>query len=945
MKNIKHSIVAFISLVLVVSAWAADEVTTPFNGVTRIHRTLTSPRPLNINIIRVDLNAEGVGFTVTPSNGGASGDADPMVCTDFLTQTDAQIAINCGFYNMSSYDVLGFVSSNGDVYSDFVDYNQWEYWPTPFVALNLSRENVPTIITPGDTMPTYKTNPDMNPWNAVPGSEWIVRDGVAVVDNGFAVNPGLNPRTVGGYTQDLSELVLVTIDGRQDGFSEGMTTLEAAELLVSLGVYQGMNFDGGGSTTMAFADPSPRVVNSPSGGTQRSVANHLAIYTNGVPEVLDAPVAIKHLPFENDFAGAELIDDESGVQGDIQLVSGGKVGGCSQWTNPTGQSQGDNLRYDSGVLEQGTIAMYVNVPQAYNYMNFWDCGAVFWNWEAYCDSTGHVTNKTGGYPAAQFDMGSSADAPLGDWYHYAWTWDKASGAQKVYINGLLVTNVTNTNWVAPGGQFNVGGGTGNWKFNGLMDEFYVFDKPLTGSQIENLINTSESGKVASNPYPYVGDVVINNQITLSWDAPSNIVSPVYDVYLSDTEAFDPSDKITSGISTSTFDVNLTTNQDCYWKVVAFDGAESYESVVWTFNADIVEQKPVAVAYVPFEDSKFDGVTYIDDQDGVAGSIDIVSEGGVANMGSYGDWNNPTTATDGDSLYAAHPGLSGTIAMWVKYDYAALEVYAVMWDSSVSGNDWKTWAYIDNNMNARLNGVAWQANSGSASDFTQWNHVAWTWDSDGSTADTALFINGVEVNRRSQDWDDHADVMRIGGGGAWYPKFAGGMDEAYIFDMALTSDEIAAMVTDGDKIARNPYPAVSSVSAPINGVLGWDAPAGIANPTYNIYLSTNSTLHESFVGSTTSESFDASALIDADAKYYWRVDVVDGETTYAGYFWNFTAGYSDADINNNGIVALDDYSVLARNWQSNEAPCEGDIDGDCYVGIDDLQLLVEDWLNN
>ena len=350
----------------------------------------------------------------------------------------------------------------------------------------------------------------------------------------------------------------------------------------------------------------------------------------------------------------------------------------------------------------------------------------------------------------------------------------------------------------------------------------------------------------------------------------------------------------------------------------------------SFDALLGDVKPVAVAYVPFEDSKFDGVTYLDDQDGVAGSIDIISEGGVANMGSYGDWNNPTTATDGDSLYAVHPGLSGTVAMWVKYDYAALGAYAVMWDSSVTGNDWKAWAYVDNNMNVRLNGAAWQANSGSASDFTQWNHVAWTWDSDGITADTALFINGVEVNRRSQNWDDHADVIRIGGGGAWYPKFAGGMDEAYVFDMALTSDEIAAMVNDGDKIARNPYPATSSASAPARGILTWDAPAGVAAPTYNVYFSTDSTLYNSLVGSTTDTSFDASSLIEADTKYYWRVDVVDGVDTYEGYIWGFTSGYSDVDIDVNGIVDMTDYSVVADYWM------------DSTVTAEEIEMIIDDF---
>ena len=57
------------------------------------------------------------------------------------------------------------------------------------------------------------------------------------------------------------------------------------------------------------------------------------------------PVALRHIPFENDFGGAALVDDEGSVAGDIQLISGGMVGNCSEWTNPTDPSQGDNLQY------------------------------------------------------------------------------------------------------------------------------------------------------------------------------------------------------------------------------------------------------------------------------------------------------------------------------------------------------------------------------------------------------------------------------------------------------------------------------------------------------------------------------------------------------------------------------------------------------------------------
>jgi hypothetical protein len=69
---------------------------------------------------------------------------------------------------------------------------------------------------------------------------------------------------------------MVAVDGRQPGYSEGMTLYEFADLFVELGCSDAMNLDGGGSTTMVVRD---RLMNSPSSGYQRAVVNALALLT------------------------------------------------------------------------------------------------------------------------------------------------------------------------------------------------------------------------------------------------------------------------------------------------------------------------------------------------------------------------------------------------------------------------------------------------------------------------------------------------------------------------------------------------------------------------------------------------------------------------------------------------------------------------------------------
>jgi len=115
---------------------------------------------------------------------------------------------------------------------------------------------------------------------AVGGGPRLVRDGLVSVEHikerfadRFASRP--HPRTGAGIRDGM--LVLVTVDGRQPGYSQGMTLYEFAELFLELGCSEAMNLDGGGSATMVIRD---RVVNSPSSGLPRAIANGLGLFSS-----------------------------------------------------------------------------------------------------------------------------------------------------------------------------------------------------------------------------------------------------------------------------------------------------------------------------------------------------------------------------------------------------------------------------------------------------------------------------------------------------------------------------------------------------------------------------------------------------------------------------------------------------------------------------------------
>lgn len=94
------------------------------------------------------------------------------------------------------------------------------------------------------------------------------------------------PRTAVAIDESGEKVFFVTVDGRQDGYSQGMNMTEFANYLVSLGADRALNLDGGGSTTMAVRYPGAtqiKLANAPSDGAERAVSTILmAVSTESI---------------------------------------------------------------------------------------------------------------------------------------------------------------------------------------------------------------------------------------------------------------------------------------------------------------------------------------------------------------------------------------------------------------------------------------------------------------------------------------------------------------------------------------------------------------------------------------------------------------------------------------------------------------------------------------
>jgi exopolysaccharide biosynthesis protein len=296
-------------LVAVAAMWPAPirgwQRTQPFLGVTYYDRALTEPRPIRMHVAQIDLRAPGIRFTVSPP--GGEREVIRQRTLAFMTEQRAQLAINGHFFlPFPSADstawVIGLGASEGRVFSAF-EIPEQSYALVAFApALNIDRNNRATIVhyDPSSADRTRVREP-VELWNVVAGSSQIVTEGVESVpkyrdDNHFdgELDPGgpnnysnakawadvHTARTAIGLSRNRNTLTLFTVDGR--GGSEGMKLTEvAAVLLREFGVFDALNLDGGGSTTMAMEDPvqGPTIVNvSSDSAPGRAVATSLAVF-------------------------------------------------------------------------------------------------------------------------------------------------------------------------------------------------------------------------------------------------------------------------------------------------------------------------------------------------------------------------------------------------------------------------------------------------------------------------------------------------------------------------------------------------------------------------------------------------------------------------------------------------------------------------------------------
>ncbi len=259
-----------------------------FQGIVYRRIPRSTPRPLTIHVVTIDLKAPGIGVLVTPGKPTQGKETVAQTTSDFLREFNLQLAINGSFFypfqeqwllyyphSGEPVNVLGQAISNGVTYSAFE-----RGWPVLCFSQD-NRAQISKASCPADTA------------QALAGGEIIIERGNLVVMKDNRDQKKLFPRTVVATDESGEKLWLILVDGRQRFYSEGVSIIELQNILAELGVYRALNLDGGGSTTLVVArhgeKPSEVLaasLNSPIHTRipmrQRPVANHLGFYARPI---------------------------------------------------------------------------------------------------------------------------------------------------------------------------------------------------------------------------------------------------------------------------------------------------------------------------------------------------------------------------------------------------------------------------------------------------------------------------------------------------------------------------------------------------------------------------------------------------------------------------------------------------------------------------------------
>lgn len=245
-------------------------------GITWYHKRYSNllGGPQNVNIVDIDITDPHIYVKPVYKQSSSCERTSSMG-----NRTSAVAGINGGFFDPNNGCVpVGLLKIDNKVISYAVSYRP----PRSALGITADEHILFRRTDSTDSFPEAVC--------ALGGMPNLVKDGrlyVTTSEEQAESIDGVHPRTAICKTSG-NRFLMITVDGRAAD-RKGMSLNDLAQYLIWLGCSDGINLDGGGSTTMWINTEG--VVNYPSDGSERYLSNGLFVYF-----VENLPPVIEHTP-------------------------------------------------------------------------------------------------------------------------------------------------------------------------------------------------------------------------------------------------------------------------------------------------------------------------------------------------------------------------------------------------------------------------------------------------------------------------------------------------------------------------------------------------------------------------------------------------------------------------------------------------------------------------
>ena len=428
---------------------------------------------------------------------------------------------------------------------------------------------------------------------------------------------------------------------------------------------------------------------------------------------------------------------------------------------------------------------------------------------------------------------------------------------------------------------------------------------------------------AYEPDPVDGAEFIATDVTLNWTGGLDAV--LHTIFFG--ESFEEVEAATEGIPspfpTYTPPGGLESEKTYYWRVDEYDEDQNtHTGDVWNFTT---------LPNIPISDPDLVGWWKLDEGAGLT-AVDWSGHGNHGTLTGDPQWvmgyDADALEFDGDGDYVEVPhdvsltvDTEVTVMAWInaeRHNSAAGNWQGILGKSN-NPRSYSFYTYTDGTLHfsTDVDGAHVGSNSTGLVPLNEWVHVAAAMTAGGQHL---YYINGEPAGEgvagATLPGTTDTATVRIGMTNEGGNGFLGLIDDARIYNKALTQDEIKQVMRGDPLVAWNPSPG-NGATPFVSDALPLTWSPGDNASQHDVYYGTDrdavknadTTTADIYRGRQAGTSYSPPEGVEwGGGPYYWRIDQVNTDATIAkGRVWKFTVAdnipiddFEDYDIGNNEI---------------------------------------------